>query len=534
MFHLHSTVFKSCADGSQLHPVHNNFYFLRQITESLTSRLAGKAVISECFSQSKDELVIRWEVGSESFCIRANLSPALSCLSFPDRFERARKNSVDLMPTLIGTRVTYVRQFINERSFAVGLSGDQVVLFKMHGNRSNIILLQNNSVTDTFRKNLVADENMDPDSLDRVIDWSREFFDRHIEDLRRIYFTFGKVVWHYLEARGFSSLTTEQKWEEIQTVRQLLENPDYYIAEIDGKPHLCLLPVGDFRAIARQPVEAANEFYRYFTQQHVFLQEKKQLLVALRSQIAAGENYCLKNYARLEELMHDNPFKVWADVLMANLHAVDSRTERVVLENFYDDDKPIEIPLRKGSTPQKVAETYYRKAKNRHIEIERLQQSVARKEEELEAMRARLAEAESLTDLKAVRGMRRPVVAQKDLAPLPYHEYMFRDFRILVGKNAQANDILTLKHSYKDDLWLHAKDVSGSHVLIKYQAGRSFPADVIEYAASLAAFHSKRRSESLCPVIVTPKKFVRKRKGDPPGAVVVEREEVRMVEPHRG
>jgi predicted ribosome quality control (RQC) complex YloA/Tae2 family protein len=91
--------------------------------------------------------------------------------------------------------------------------------------------------------------------------------------------------------------------------------------------------------------------------------------------------------------------------------------------------------------------------------------------------------------------------------------------------------VLTLKLSHKDDLWLHAKDVSGSHVIIKYQSGKNFPKDVIERAAQLAAYNSKRKNESLCPVMVTAKKYVRKRKGDPAGAVVVEREEVIMVEP---
>ena len=102
---------------------------------------------------------------------------------------------------------------------------------------------------------------------------------------------------------------------------------------------------------------------------------------------------------------------------------------------------------------------------------------------------------------------------------------------IFPGRNAEANDKLTLKYSYKDDLWLHAKDVAGSHVLIKYQSGKKFPKDVIEYAAGLAAYNSKRKNESLCPVAYTPKKFVRKRKGDPAGMVVVEREEVILVEP---
>ena len=80
-------------------------------------------------------------------------------------------------------------------------------------------------------------------------------------------------------------------------------------------------------------------------------------------------------------------------------------------------------------------------------------------------------------------------------------------------------------------MWLHAKDVAGSHVIIKHQSGKNFPKDVIERAAELAAYNSKRRTESLCPVSYTPKKFVRKRKGDAPGLVVVEREQVIMVVP---
>ena len=104
-------------------------------------------------------------------------------------------------------------------------------------------------------------------------------------------------------------------------------------------------------------------------------------------------------------------------------------------------------------------------------------------------------------------------------------------FRIWVGKDAASNDELTLKYAHKEDLWLHAKDVAGAHVIIKFQAGKKFPKDVVERAAELAAYNSKRKNDTLCPVAFTPKKFVRKRKGDPPGAVVVEREEVMMVVP---
>jgi predicted ribosome quality control (RQC) complex YloA/Tae2 family protein len=68
-------------------------------------------------------------------------------------------------------------------------------------------------------------------------------------------------------------------------------------------------------------------------------------------------------------------------------------------------------------------------------------------------------------------------------------------------------------------------------VIIKNQPGKKFPSTVIERAAELAAFYSKRKTDSLCPVIVTPKKYVRKLKGMPEGAVIVDKEDVVMVVP---
>jgi predicted ribosome quality control (RQC) complex YloA/Tae2 family protein len=112
-----------------------------------------------------------------------------------------------------------------------------------------------------------------------------------------------------------------------------------------------------------------------------------------------------------------------------------------------------------------------------------------------------------------------------------FKKFVHENFEIWIGKNAQNNDLLTQRHSYKEDLWLHARDVTGSHVLIKYQAGKKFPMSVIERAAQLAAYFSKRKNDTLCPVIYTPKKYVRKPKGAAAGSVKIEREEVIMVCP---
>lgn len=513
--------------------MHNNYYFLRQLTARLETKLSG-SVLSECFSQSKDELVLRFEIGTSSHYIRANLSPELSCLSFADSFRRARKNSVDLFPELIGLRVTGIRPFTNERSFALRLSDHRDVMFKMHGNRSNIVVFEKEIASDLFRKNLVADLHLQPDKLDRTIDWSREAFDEQKADLKSLYFTFGKVVWRYLEEHGFYSRNDDEKWSQIQKVRHILDQPSFFVTLIEGKPALSLIETGSIKKSFADPIDAANEFFYFYTHVYVYSKEKSRLMSSLNARITAGMNYCKNNRAKLGEVLRDDHYKLWADLIMANIHLIRSGTEKVVLENFKEQGRMEEIKLKKDLSPQKNAEILYKKARNQHIEIERLEHSIRQKEQEIERVREQIRRLEAAPDLKAVRAFVAeigPEFVANEKTTLPYHQFVFREFRIWVGKNAIANDLLTLKFSHKEDLWLHAKDVSGSHVLIKHQSGKNFPKDVIGYAASLAAYNSKRRNESLCPVIVTPKKFVRKRKGDPAGAVVVEREEIVMVEP---
>ena len=516
--------------------MHNNFYFLRQLTKKLEPKLKG-SVISECFSQSKDELIIRFEIGQHSFFIKANLSSEINSLSFADNFQRARKNSVDLFQEIIGSRVSAIRQFINERSFALQLSDDRDILFKMHANRANIIVFESAKATDLFRNNLSGDERIDLNDLDRHIDWSRETFFNRQADLKSLYFTFGKIVWRYLDERGFSGKGLEERWDAIQSVRTDLENPLFHITLTERKPVLSLLEIGEIKKTFADPIQAANEFFYFVTQVYALTKEKSKLMNALRAKLTAATNYCKKNSEKLDEVLQDDHYKVWADLIMANLHVIKPGVEKVLLQNFYEPTRHEEIKLKTDLTPQKNAELFYKKAKNQHIEIERLESSLRQKEVEMETTRKKIAEVEAAADLRSLKLLLPDLnleTSKNERVSLPYHEFIFRDFRILVGKNAQSNDILTTRFGNKEDLWLHAKDVSGSHVLVKHQSGKNFPKDVIEYAASLAAFNSKRKNESLCPVIVTSKKFVRKRKGDPPGAVVVEREEVIMVEPLRG
>jgi predicted ribosome quality control (RQC) complex YloA/Tae2 family protein len=103
---------------------------------------------------------------------------------------------------------------------------------------------------------------------------------------------------------------------------------------------------------------------------------------------------------------------------------------------------------------------------------------------------------------------------------------------ILVGRNNRDNDFLTFKFARPDDLWFHAQDVPGSHVLLKRKDKKTEPTtEQIRQAARIAAYYSKAREEKKASVVYTQAKYVRKPKKAKPGLALVEREKSVLVEP---
>lgn len=508
--------------------MHNNYYFLKQLSKHLHQKLSGFKVVA-CFSQNKDELVLEFNNSHQSYFIKASLKADFCCLSLPNQFNRARKNSIDLFAEVILKQVLQVHQVENERCIAIQLEDNLTLLLKMHGNRANVILFHHDVALTLFRSHLKNDLTLRLSTLNRKLDFSEQTFKEQLTNLSAYYFTFGKLVWDYWGTKT-KGLPPEDLWPAFQSLLQKLESSPYYLIENAGKLHLSLVPTGTILKTFDNPEEAINVFFTQYSYQEAFHSQKFKQLKVLNSQIKAGQNYIQKNKQKLTELQQDTHYQLWGDLLMANLHQLKSGLTHTTLTSFYD-NQPVEIKLKPDLSPQKNAEVFYRKAKNQQIEINQLQKAIDTKTAELQKLTLKLSEVENTSDLKQLKQTETPTTSKQKDVILPYHEFEHKGFRIWVGRNAEANDELTLKLAYKEDLWLHAKDVAGSHVIIKHQAGKNFPKDVIERAAQLAAYNSKRKTDSLCPVIVTPKKFVRKRKGDPAGAVVVEREQVILVEP---
>lgn len=512
----------------------NNYYFLRQLTKQIETKIVGLKLM-ECFSQEKDELVFGFAAARgknrnyKEFFIKAVILPDFSSLYFTDKFERARRNSVDLFEQLMDLEVTGVRQFLNERCFSIDFEQDFSIIFKMYGTRSNLILCHNQEVIELFHNRIVSDKNLIITELDREIDQSYERFLSEKQDYRKLFPTFGKVVNAQLEV-GKST------WEDVQKIVEQLENPRYYLVRWEHQLHLSLLPVGEIIQEFEQPIEAMNAFYIAYNKVNTLDIEKVEVLRRLTKEKKQTEAYLQNSYQRMESLDSEIKNEEIGHILMANLHQIEERAERVELFDFYRNQN-ITIKLRSDLSPQKNAENFYRKSKNEKIELEKLIENIESREQLLTVINSYIENIEAAENLKILRSYLKAngLSPNTKLKIQSYRELFKRfeveGFEILVGKNSKNNDLLTQQYAYKEDLWLHARDATGSHVVVKYRAGKKFPNSVIEAAASLAAYFSKRRNETLAPVIVTPKKFVRKPKGFNEGQVIVEKEEVVMVEP---
>ncbi|GAB3751721.1 NFACT RNA binding domain-containing protein [Spirosoma pomorum] len=545
--------------------MHTNYYFLRQLAPAIERELLSQGEnglrFMECFSQDRDEVVLVFAQAKgrlnyyKPFYIKATLRPDFSGLFFPDTVQRARTNSADLFTELTdwkpeeatssddqptGLAVTGVRSFLNERCLGITLQEGYTLVFKFFGNRPNLLVFQGNTVSERFNQNLLTDEHLLLDQFDRPLDQSYEAYQQAGYDHRVLFPTFGKLVNDWMRNHAISG---QDQWPVIQEVLKQLNEPTYYLTRLDHKPTLSLLPVGEIQQEFSYPVEAANRFYTNYNGRSTFDREKSELLRLLEKQRKRAEALIDVNMQRLLSREEGVSHEEMGHILMANLHDVAETPggrspERVTLYDFYR-DQPVTLKLKPDLSPQRNAENFYRKAKNEKLEEEHLTNQVAAREQEIIRIDQHLVAVPALQTLKELRRYvkQQGLLTTNGLAlgddskgPL-FKEVTVAGFRVMIGRNARNNDLLTQKFSYKEDLWLHARDVTGSHVLIKHQAGKTFPKNVIERAAELAAWYSKRRTDSLCPVIVTPKKFVRKPKGLAEGQVLVEKENVVMVVP---
>ena len=256
---------------------------------------------------------------------------------------------------------------------------------------------------------------------------------------------------------------------------------------------------------ANGAIEEANRQFEEFKRNFYADHEKENILKSLKNKIQRTENYIAKTRKKLEEVRDKSDYEKIGHILMANLHLKILNQPTYRFFDFYENNE-IEIKLKPEQTLQKNAENYYRKSKNRKLETDNIGQNLVAKEKLLQQMQIHLDYLTNEQDLKVLRTYAKQhklttnAITEQKKPEFPFLVFEIENFAIWVGKNAQNNDLLTLKYAHKEDLWLHAKDVAGSHVVIRHQSGKNFPKMVIEKAAQLAAYYSKRKTDTLAQI----------------------------------
>ena len=235
-------------------------------------------------------------------------------------------------------------------------------------------------------------------------------------------------------------------------------------------------------------------------------------------------------------------YRLYGDLISANIYRITKGDKKAVLENFYDESCPqteIELDVRK--TPAQNAQMYYAEYKKCVTAEEKLTDRIEKGTEELQYLDSvfdALSRANSENDIIQLRlelreqgyikyagGKAKPPKA------LPPIEYKSSDgYTILVGRNNHQNDQLTLKFAEKTDIWLHTQTITGSHVIIVTD-GETPPDKTIEEAAIIAAVNSNGRNSTLVPVDYCLARYVKKPSGAKPGKVIFTNYKTAFVRP---
>lgn len=225
------------------------------------------------------------------------------------------------------------------------------------------------------------------------------------------------------------------------------------------------------------------------------------------------------------------------DLLLGKMHEVPRGASRAVLTDW--EDAEVEIALDPALTPAENAARYYDEARRRERAEERLPELIARAERELSGIREATAAVGRGTIPDWVqeelrRRVERTEAAGGDDSPtLPYRVFRTSGgLEVRVGRGARENDRLTFRESSPNDVWLHARSVPGSHVILRWaDPDGAPPARDLAEAATIAAVFSRARTSGTVAVDWTRRKHVRKPRGAAPGLVIPQRVKTLFVEP---
>ncbi|OQO71406.1 hypothetical protein BH747_00810 [Enterococcus villorum] len=282
-----------------------------------------------------------------------------------------------------------------------------------------------------------------------------------------------------------------------------------------------------------------DAYYQEKTEKDRAKQQGGELIRKIENELKRNKNKLKKREQTLKDSENAENYRRDGELLTTFMTQVPRGASEVTLPNYYEEDQPIKIALDPALSPNQNAQKYFHRYQKLKNAVKLIGQQIEDAKNEIQYLESVLSQLEIAgpMDIDVIKEeltaegylKRNTAKKQKRKKPSQPDHYLSDDGTlILVGKNNLQNDQLSLKTAKKTDYWLHAKNIPGSHVIIKSDQ----PTDeTITQAAELAAYFSKYRHSAQVPVDLVQVKHLRKPNGAKPGYVIYENQKTIIVTP---
>lgn len=522
-------------------------FFLHHMTDELRQQLLYGRIqkINQPFNQ---ELVLQIRSNRQNHKLLLSAHPVFSRIQLTrTAFENPAVPTTFIMVMrkyLQGATIENISQIENDRILEISVSnkneiGDNVaatLIIEIMGKHSNIILMDKASGNiieaikhvgfsqNSYRTILPGSSYVTPPQTDKrnpfTISDEKLFEILHTEDLS------ARSLQNLFQGLGrdtAAELSQRLTSDKLKTFRAFFASPTQaHLTTKSFAPILFADSQKEFPSLS----QLLDAFYQDKAERDRVNQQASELIHRVENELEKNRKKLKKQEQELVATENAEEFRQKGELLTTFLHQVPNNQDQVELDNYYTSEK-ITIVLDKALTPNQNAQRYFKKYQKLKEAVKHLTGLVEETKETiqyLESVETALSQA-NLTEITEIReeliqtGFIRRRQREKIQKRKKPEKYLSTDGQtvILVGRNNLQNDELTFKMAKKEELWFHAKDIPGSHVVI---TGNLQPSDEVKTdAAELAAYFSKARLSNLVQVDMIEVKKLNKPTGGKPGFV---------------
>lgn len=507
---------------------------------------------SQIYTQSKGVLILELVNGDSVYFIEFSTNSPYDRILLLDKYSRAKANTKDLFGVLIGEIITNISQVNDDRILAIS-TANHILYFKLFGhNHSDVVIttkkdkiIHSLNNLELIGTNFHIDTNVQKDVLDFDYD---TFFS---EIMKKSKYYFGKYYTdQYIADNNISKksiLKDFNKYELSDNLEnfyfKLAKSTKSYVYKIDESKYLFSLIELDGYELYKKCDSISEGIKTKFISEISKAQtiDLKKKAFSKLDKLIGKDSKSIEEIKKLDDGSADSEkYKHFAELLISQPNPRLKVGKQIELQDWDGDN--ILIPLDEKLNLIDNSHKYFKKSSSILKDRAYSKSKLIELEKRLARNRDLREEIESIDNIKQLENLlfenRRVVGGLVEKKEAESKEDKFKkyelseNFILYVGKNAKNNDELTLRFAKPNDIWLHARGVGGSHCVIRVD-GREPSKGIIKEAAAIAAYYSKAKTSHLAPVAYTQKKYVSKPKGANPGAVVVRREEVILVEPYK-